>query len=62
MYCLNISNVAQSHLEKVQQELKKPLRRVLFVVQVMSDVSKQDCIHNKWISILYTKMRICIHY
>ena len=32
----------------------------LFVVQVMSNKSKQDCIHNKKIS-HSTKMRICIH-
>ena len=33
---------------------------VLFVVQVMSDISKQYCIHNKQIP-QCTKMTICIH-
>ena len=36
------------------------LRPVIFVVQVMSDISKQDCIHNKGI-LQCTKMRVCIH-
>ena len=34
---------------------------MLFVVQVMSDISKQDCIHNKRIT-QRTKMRFCIHH
>ena len=34
------------------------LRPVLFVVQVMSDISKQDCIHNKRIP-QCNKMRFC---
>ena len=33
---------------------------VFFVVQAMSDISKQDCIHNKQIP-QCTKMTICIH-
>ena len=35
------------------------LRSALFVVQVMSDISKQDCIHNKQIP-QCTKMRFYI--
>ena len=41
----------------------KLLRPVLFVVQVMSDISKEDCIYNK--RILHdqcNKMRVCIHH
>ena len=37
------------------------LRPVVFVVQIMSDISKQDCIHNERI-LQYTRMKICIHH
>ena len=37
------------------------LRPVLFVVRVMSDISKQDCLHSKQIP-QSTKMRIRIHH
>ena len=37
------------------------LRPVLIVVQVMGDISKQDCVHNKQIP-RRTKVRICIHH
>ena len=36
----------------------KLLRPVLLVVQLMGDISKQDCMHNKRIP-QCTKMRIC---
>ena len=45
------------HCKKAQSS--KVLRPVLFFVQVMSDIYKQDYIHNKWIH-QCTKMRICI--
>ena len=38
---------------------EKLLKPVLFVVRVMSDISKQDCIYNKRTH-QCTKMRICI--
>ena len=37
------------------------LRLALFVVQAVSEIRKQDCIHNKRIP-QCTKMRICIHH
>ena len=41
--------------------LWKSSRPVLFVVQLMSDISKQDCIHNKRVP-QCTKMRFSIHH
>ena len=37
------------------------LRPVLFVVQLINDIGKQDCIHNKRIP-QCTKMRFCIYH
>ena len=47
--------------DNTMSQLKITLGPVLFVVQVMSDISKQDCIHNKRIP-QSTKMKICIHH
>ena len=34
-------------------DISTKLRPVLFVAQVMSDISKQDCIHNKQIKFIH---------
>ena len=46
---------------KLQTTRANNLRQVLFLVQVMSDISKQACIHNERVP-QCTKMRICIHH
>ena len=47
------------HLQYETIKQNKKLRPVLFVAQIMSNISKQDCTHNKQIP-QCTKMRICI--
>ena len=53
--------VGLCHYDCVRINVKKILRPVLFVVQVMSDTTEQDCIHNKRIP-QCTKMRTYVHH
>ena len=54
-FCCSLSDV----LTEISPE--SMLRPVLFVVQVMNDISKQDYVHNKQIS-QCTKIRFCINH